>query len=746
MLRFLFLLVSLPLFLAAQGTQRDYERAFELRDKVQSLVLNVVDNISWIEKTSRFCYRKTIKGGYEFMIFDAEKLTKQSAFDHEKLAASLSSATGEKYTAANLPFGTVKFVDNERAIEFQFNDWKWKCDLSTYECKKIGPVERRRRRMPPLGAPRPQQPEEPKVSPDKKWEAFIKNYNVYLRSKDNKEEFPLSTEGTEGDYYTLRSISWSPDSKKLAVYRVRPGYHRTIHYIESSPSDQLQPKHYTREYPKPGDTLDVRQPVLFHIDTKKQFIAENSLFSNAYSMSNLVWWKDSRAFTFEYNQRGHQAYRIIEVDASNGKARTLVDEKSKTFFCYYNKKFRHNADDGKEIIWMSERDGWNHLYLYDGATGEVKNQITKGNWVVRSVEKVDEEKRQIWFRASGMHPGKDPYLIHYYRINFDGTGLTALTEEDANHTVSFSSDREYYVDTWSRVDLAPVTQLRRMSDLKILAEVERADIHELLQTGWQMPEVFKALGRDGQTDIWGIILRPTSFDESKKYPVIEYIYAGPHNSFVQKSFRSYYSMQSLAELGFIVVQIDGMGTSNRSKAFHDVCWKNIADAGFPDRILWHKAVAAKYPYYDISQVGIYGHSAGGQNALAALLFHPEFYKVAVSSCGCHDNRMDKISWNEQWMGWPLGPEYAASSNVDNAHRLQGKLLLTVGELDTNVPPASTMQVVNALIKADKTFDLLVLPGQGHTTGGAYGDRKRYDFFVRHLLRVDPPDWNKIAKK
>jgi len=278
-----------------------------------------------------------------------------------------------------------------------------------------------------------------------------------------------------------------------------------------------------------------------------------------------------------------------------------------------------------------------------------------------------------------------------------------MTEENANHSLSFSPDMEYYIDTWSRVDLPPVSEIRRISDRKKLAEVERADIQELIQTGWRTPEVFKAMGRDGKTDIWGIILRPMNFDESKKYPVIEYIYAGPHNSFVPKSFRSYHSMQSLAELGFIVVQIDGMGTSNRSKAFHDVCWKNIADAGFPDRMLWHKSVAAKYPYYDISQVGIYGHSAGGQNALAALLFHPELYKVAVSSSGCHDNRMDKISWNEQWMGWPLGPEYAASSNVDNAYRLQGKLLLTVGELDTNVPPSSTMQVVNALIKADKTF-------------------------------------------
>jgi dipeptidyl aminopeptidase/acylaminoacyl peptidase len=297
------------------------------------------------------------------------------------------------------------------------------------------------------------------------------------------------------------------------------------------------------------------------------------------------------------------------------------------------------------------------------------------------------------------------------------------------------------VDTWSRIDLAPTSVLRSAVDGKVVMELEHADIAALQKAGWRPPESFTAPGRDGKTDIWGVIYRPSTFDPARKYPVIEQIYAGPHDAFVPKAFAAFSAMQAQAELGFIVVQIDGMGTSNRSKAFHDVCWKNLADAGFPDRILWHKAVAAKYRWYDVTRVGIYGHSAGGQNALAALLFHPEFYKAAVSSCGCHDNRMDKIWWNEQWMGWPLGPEYAAASNVENAWRLKGRLLLSVGEIDDNVDPASTMQVVNALVKANKVFDLLVLPGQRHSAGGAYGERKRYDFFVRALLGVEPPDWN-----
>jgi dipeptidyl aminopeptidase/acylaminoacyl peptidase len=449
---------------------------------------------------------------------------------------------------------------------------------------------------------------------------------------------------------------------------------------------------------------------------------------------------------------------VIEVDAESGRARALISEEPKTFF-YYNgangvltgsgKRYRSDIADGKSIVWMSERDGWNHLYLYDGLTGQVKNQITKGDWVVRGVVKVDEAAQQIWFSAGGREPGLDPYFAHYYRINFDGTGLTKLTEAPANHVAAFSTDMQYFVDTWSRVDLAPVSELRRASDGGLVMALEKGDVTALTAAGWRAPEVFTAPGRDERTPIWGVLYKPTTFDPAKRYPVIESIYAGPQGSFVPKSFAAYSPLQAQAELGFIVVQIDGMGTSNRSKAFHDVAWMNLGDAGFPDRIAWHKAVAAKYPWYDATRVGIYGGSAGGQNALGGLLFHGDFYKAAVAYAGCHDNRMDKIWWNEQWMGWPIGPQYAASSNVDNAARLTGRLLLVVGEMDTNVDPSSTMQVVKALLKAKKDFDLLVVPGGEHNAGrggefGPYGERKRFDFFVRELLGVRPPSWNETA--
>lgn len=775
---YLFLFLLLPTFAFAQGTLADYERANGLREKHANLAHNVPERANWIGKTPRFWYRKAVKGGAEFVVVNAETLEKKPAFDHEKMAAAVVAVLPprpEKITALRLPFNEITFTDDERALDFNSDGARWRCDLTSYACKKSdAPAGRFGGRggggpVAPLsaatitGIPGPRYDQIPgqfgqqsggqrepisdvRTSPDGKWEAYVNNHNVFVRPKGKQAGTPLSMDGSEGNAYMLATLAWSPDSKKLAVFRVRPGYRRKLQYVESSPRDQVQPHYGAIEYAKPGDELDFPQPVMFDVESKRQYVIDNTLCANPYQLSRPEWRKDSRAFSFEYNQRGHQVYRVIEVNATTGQPRVVISEEPKTFFTYSSKKYRFDVADGKEVVWMSERDGWNHLYLFDGVTGAIKNQITKGNWVVRGVEKVDEAKRQIWFQASGMHTGKDPYLIHYFRINFDGTGLTPLTEADANHAVSFSPDMKFYVDTYSRVDLPTIAELRRTEDRKVLTELERGDISELTKAGWRAPEVFSALGRDGKTDIWGIIVRPTNYDPLKKYPVIENIYAGPHSSHVPKTFSAYNAMQSLAELGFIVVQIDGMGTSNRSKAFHDVAWKNLGDAGFPDRIAWHKAVAAKYRYYDITRVGIYGTSAGGQNSLGALLFHPEFYKVCVSSCGCHDNRMDKIWWNEQWMGWPIGEHYAAASNVDNVHKLQGKLLLILGELDTNVDPASTMQVVNALIKAGKDFDFLEIPGAGHTNGGAYGDKKRYDFFVRHLLDVKPPDWNRLEKK
>ncbi len=594
------------------------------------------------------------------------------------------------------------------------------------------PTQRSGRRE---GRGRRGQPNQDK-SPNGRWQAFLRDDNVYLRELDGGEEYALTDDASDETSYKSR-FYWSPDSNRLVAVQTKKGDERKVYFVESSPKDQLQPKLQSYDYLKPGDQIPLDKPVLFDVSDRKQIPVDDELFSNPWSLNRIRWDDDSSRFTFLYNQRGHQVLRVVAVDA-DGKARAIVDEQSDTFICYSSKQFLEVLEDTNELIWMSERDGWNHLYLYDAQSGKVKNQITKGPWVVRGVERVDEEKRQIWFRAGGIRPEQDPYYIHYCRVNFDGTGLTVLTEGDGNHTCDFSPDRQFLIDEWSRVDHPPVTELRRADDGSLVCLLEEADWSELLATGWQVPERLCAKARDGKTDIYGVIYRPTNFDPSKKYAIIEDIYAGPHSAFVPKSFRAYAKAQSMAELGFIVVRIDGMGTSHRSKTFHDVCWKNLGDSGFPDRILWIKAAAAKYPYMDLDRVGIYGGSAGGQSSTRAMLAFGEFYKVAVSDCGCHDNRMDKIWWNEQWMGWPLGPHYEEQSNVTQAHRLQGKLLLIVGEMDRNVDPASTMQVVDALVKADRDFEMLVIPGTGHGSAETpYGSRRRADFFARHLLGVEP---------
>jgi hypothetical protein len=582
------------------------------------------------------------------------------------------------------------------------------------------------------------------TSPDGKWKASIKDHNVFVRPAEAEEgsESQLSDDGSSTNSYGV--LSWSPDSTVLAAFRSTAPKVQDVYLIESSPRSGGRAKLHQRPYALPGDEFPAFELNLFSVGQWKQ--AKPDVERIDLGMPKLRWKPDGHLLTIEKFDRGHQRFRLIEVDAQTAGIRNLIDEKTDTFIWSAHTESVNVPhvtwlENGDEIIFASERDGWRHLYLVDAREGAIKNQITRGQWVVRGIERIDEERRQVWFRASGANAGEDPYFVHDYRIDFDGSNLVALTAGNGNHSIQFSPDRAYLIDTYSRVDMPPVHVLRRASDGGQVCELEQCEIGELKERGWAPPEVFVAKGRDGTTDIWGVIWRPKDFDPEKKYPVLESIYAGPQGSFVPKSFIPDRRFAQLNDLGFIVVQIDGMGTANRSKAFHDVCWKNLKDAGLPDRILWHQAAAARYPHYDISRVGIFGGSAGGQNSTGAVLFHPEFFKVAVSGCGCHDNRMDKASWNEQWMGYPVGPQYAECSNIVNAHRLRGKLMLIVGEMDTNVPTESTFRLADALIKAGKEFELVVVPGEGHGMGGAYGQRKMQDFFVRHLQGVEPPDHN-----
>ena len=575
------------------------------------------------------------------------------------------------------------------------------------------------------------------LSPDGKWNAFIFDHNLWVEATvdlKNREKVKLSYDGTVNNFYTT-DIVWSPDSRKIAALKRQEAPKRTIPLIESSPSTQLQPILQSRDYYKPGDLIPIQRPALFDIERRNQIQIDSKPFEHQYDLRFGKWAKDSKSFNFEFNQRGHQVYQLVSVDSETGKTFVVVDEKSPTFI-YYNRIYIYYMDDGQNILWMSERDNWRHLYMIDIRTGAVKKQLTKGEWVVRDIIQINEKEDYLIISGNGKNynSGEDPYNIHYYRINLKNGTVLDLTPEQANHTGYFSSDYKFFVDVYSKPDMPPVSVVRTAADRKLVMELQKADISQLIATGFTIPEVFHAKGRDGKTDIWGTIFRPSNFDPSKKYPVVEYIYAGPHDSFVDKKFSAFARFSKLNELGFIVVSIDGMGTANRSKSFHDVCWRSLKDAGFPDRILWIREAAKKYPYMDVDNVGIYGYSAGGQSTLGALLFHGDFYKVGVALCGCHDNRMDKIWWNEQWMGYPVGPWYAENSNVDNAHRLTGKLLLINGELDDNVDPASTLQVVNALVKADKDFEQLYLPGYGHNLGDNYVTRKVFEFFVKNMRK------------
>ncbi len=578
-------------------------------------------------------------------------------------------------------------------------------------------------------------------SPDGKWVVQVREHDVYLVSESDKKEHRLTKDGKSKDGYNGQ-FYWSPDSQHLIAIRFVPGGDRKVTLVESSPKDRLQPKTEQLDYLKPGDPIPQSFPHLFDIAQMREIALDNTLFNNPWDIRFEQWEEDSSRFLFVYNQRGHTVVRLIAIDAKTGKVTALIREEPKTFVDYNHKLWLDRARDGS-FLWMSERSGFNRIHRFDAKTGAdlgmFPNDKGSPDLVVRSVEKFDHEKGELTLRVLGLNPKEDPYHVHYLRVKADGTGQTVLTKGDGTHRLRYSPDGRYYLDTWSRADLPPVTELRKSEDGSLVCKVEEGNADGMKKAGWTPPERFVAKGRDGKTDIYGLIHRPTNFDPKRKYPVIEHIYAGPHDHHVPKAFVAGTYEQPLTELGFIVVKIDGMGTNWRSKGFHDVCWKNLGDSGFPDRVLWIREAAKSHPEMDLSKgVGIFGGSAGGQSAVRAMTEYPDFYTVGVSDCGCHDNRMDKIWWNELWMSWPIGDHYKAQSNVTNAHKIKGKLLLVVGELDKNVDPASTLQVANALIKADKDFEMLLVPGGGHGIAESpYGSRKRMDHFVRHLLGVEP---------
>lgn len=728
----------------AQGTLEDYNRAYGLAKKYNyGYVPNSRINPRWIEDSGKFWYvDEKQDGSKSYVLVDAEKKKSSLLFDAKDVVAALNQKGIADADARNIRLERLKVSANLDTLRFERNGRMW-----TYiKSGKIHLTDRGE------VAPPPERPhwmvvdEEkdfgPVTSPDGRKVAFVRDNNLCVRDVETGVETQLTTDGTIGNYYSSY-IYWSPDSRKFAVNKIRPAEKRYVHYVESSPARGSQPVLHKQEYAKPGDELRFKTPVIADVEKALVIVPDTRLFDHQYDVYGPMWNSDSEAITFEYNERGHKHYRILEMSATDGAVRPLVEE-SHDKYINYSRIFRHYLEDGKRIIWSSERDNHNHLYMYDRVTGRPTHQITKGDWYVRDVVEVDEKNGRIYFSANGVNQDEDPYFIRYYMINFDGSGMTDLTPAPGTHRAVFSPDFKYLVDTYSTVADAPVTCLRDAATGRELMKVAEADLTALTEAGWQAPEVFVAPGRDGKTPMWGVIYRPSNFDLSKSYPVVEYIYQGPGDQYVPKSFVGINrNMSALAELGFIVVMVDGMGTSFRSREFENVCYKNLVDAGLPDHIAWIKAAGEKYPYMDIDRVGIFGASAGGQESTTAVLRHPEFYKAAYSACGCHDNRMDKIWWNEQWLGYPVDESYIEASNVENAHLLTRPLMLVVGELDDNVDPASTMQVADALIKANKDFELVVIPGAAHTMGESFGEHKRYDFFVRHLMGVNPPAWTDI---
>lgn len=719
-----------------------YRQASKLDEAVKNKVFKTRVNAHWQKDGNTFWYCNILKDSIrEYILADASKGVKKMLFDEAKLKKALSGITGKSVPQKSLVIDSLNYDSKSNSIALKYDKSYYEVLLSNYSIKKAASLAKDLKKYSGFNNQwaRWESFRTDTISPNKKWLAFIKENNVFVKPVSGGEAVQFTKDGTKEKPYG--SLAWSPDSKYIVGYNITPVVDLPVHYVLTSAANTTRGQLRSNPYKQPGDPFTCYEMFLFHIENQK-VSKVNTPVIDFFDAPELHWRRgDAGYFMYEKVDRGHQRFRIIEVNAQTAETRSIVDEKAKTFI-YESRLFTHYLKKSNEVVMTSEKDGWRHLYLVDGLNGK-ENQITKGEWVVRSVDSIDENKKEIWFSASGMNAGEDPYYIHNYRISFDGKKLTSLTQAKGNHNVAFSPNKQYYLDSYSEPNIPTIIELHRTLDGKKIMDIEKSDAADYLATGMSLPEPFHAKGRDGVTDIWGVVCRPADFDPNKKYPVIESIYAGPQDSFVPKNFMDRYTveMQSLAQLGFIVVQIDGMGTANRSKAFHDVCWKNLKDAGFEDRILWIKALAKKYQYVDDSRVGLYGTSAGGQNALGGLLFHPEFYKAGVAACGCHDNRVDKQWWNEQWMGYPVDKHYEEQSNVTNAGKLSGDLLLIVGEADENVPPESTYRVADALIKSGKTFEFLPVPGMGHSDGGSYGRLKKRDFFVKHLLGVDPPDRN-----
>ncbi|HTI11356.1 MAG TPA: DPP IV N-terminal domain-containing protein [Puia sp.] len=767
MRKYLLIVTSFVLAMAGQAqsgnslTFSDYEHAENsMYYNTEPLVDHGGVHPNWLPG-DQFWYRILTPQGSEFILVDPAKKKRTAAFDQQKLAVSLSAQTGKPVEASMLPFQTFQFTPDKKSILFRAFDKKWSVDLSTYTCTpdnstQVNPSQAKeegRRRS--IG--------EEVLSPDGSRAAFIKEYNLWVRDVKTNESTQLTTDGIKDFGYATDNagwksgdgpvLLWSPDSKKIATFKQDQ---RNVSDMYLVTTNVGRPTLKSWKYPLPGDKeIPTIQRVVIEVDNKKVINLQippdphRATLSDDISSSGSfddVDWSDGEQLAFVSTSRDHKVEKFRIADPVTGTVREVMEESVPTQYesgwGTINWKYLHKSN---EIIWFSERDNWGHLYLYDAQTGKLKNQITKGEWVVTSLLKVDEPHRLLYFLVDGRQP-ENPYFSQLYKIGFDGKGLTLLTPEAGNHNITLSPGGSYFIDSYSKPDVAPVTILRDLNG-KLVANLEKTDVSRLTATGWKPPTPIVVKAADGQTDLYGLLFLPSSLDPAKKYPIIDYIYPGPQGGSVGSwSFVSARGdNQALAELGFIVVEIEGTSNPLRSKSYHDMSYGNMSINTLPDQVAGIRQLSQRYAYIDTSRVGIWGHSGGGFATASAMFRYPEFFKVGISESGNHDNRNYEDDWGERYDGLlvpqPGGSSnYEAQANQNYAANLKGKLMLAHGLMDNNVPPSNTMLVVEALIKANKNFDLVVFPNSAHGYGSysPYMTRRRWDYFVKNLAGVEPP--------
>jgi dipeptidyl aminopeptidase/acylaminoacyl peptidase len=713
----------------------------------------------------RFWYVASTSDGSEYFVVDPAKKTRAAIFDQERLMQALAATTGGRARGGRLPIQDLELSKDNRSISLSIRNRRWSCDLQVYRC------------TPADSTASPEAPPNSNISPDGKWAAYIKDYNLWARELATGRDVQLTTDGIEGFGYATDNagwthsdspvLSWSPDSRQIATFqqdeRGVPEY-----YLVST--NVGHPKLSAWRYPFPGDSVIFRvSRVIIKLGPngsstvvrlKMPPDAHRSTVSDDIScrggvVCDLQWYEDGSHLAFVSSSRDHKTAWIRVADANTGEVRTLFEEHMPTQIgdASLNADLWRALPESNELIWWSQRDNWIDLYLYDLTTGKLKNRITHGNGNVDEVLRIDEKARRIYFTALGKEEGRDPYFAHLYRIGFDGKGLTLLTPEDANHSVSISPDGRFFVDSYSTPATPPVTVLRSISG-KMLDTLEKADISRLVATGWKPPTPFTVKARDGKTDLYGLMFTPTSLDSARKYPIIDYIYPGPQTGSVgSRSFSpARGDHQALAELGFVVVAIDGMGTPGRSKEFADAYYGDMGDNTLPDQVAGIKQLASRYSFIDADRVGIWGHSGGGFATASAMFNYPDFFDVGIAESGNHDNRNYEDDWGERYQGLLVrtgeSDNYADEANETHAANLKGKLFLIHGLMDDNVPSSNTMLVVDALVKAGKDFDLLTLPHARHGYGvdANYVMRRRWDYFVKNLQGAVPPDEYQIGRR